>query len=123
MYGIPKKTYRGLENSGKDQQEDDIQEVNCTNRDVEDVDTAVHPWTKNADANERTCFNEEECNCLNSAIRLCKGNKNGLEENVDQEGYNKVVGCGSELDVEESPFVKTGGIGIQDIAWVFVHVG
>jgi len=103
------------------QKEDGVEEVDSANRNVENVGALVHPWPNNTSSNQGSCLNEDKCDSLNGSNVLSEGNEHSLYDNVDQDRENEVVRGSPELDVEETPFVESSRVRIQNVGRILVH--
>lgn len=72
-------TYRFVEDTRKDHEEDGVHKVDDTDGDVEDIDFAVHPWPEIGNSNKVNSLNQNECNALDRPVSLSKGNEDALE--------------------------------------------
>ena len=110
-----------LEDSRKDQQEDDVEEIDGADGYVEDVGALVHPRAHHADGHQEEQLDEEQGKGLHRAGPLAEGNKHRLDEVVQQERDDEVVGRGFELDVQESPAIQSCRIRVQDVGGILVE--
>lgn len=115
------RTYRLIEDCGEDQKKDDVDEVDGGDGNVEAVGLLVHPWTKNADGNEETSFQNHQSDCLSGTATLSEGNEQPLHKDIGQEWDDEIVGRGAELDVEETPFVQSRRVRVENVGWVLMH--
>ena len=76
------QTYWLIENSCEDKQEDDIKEIHGGDGDVEGVGLFVHPWSKNANGNEESCFDHYQGDSLGSTAALGEGYEYGFDEDI-----------------------------------------
>lgn len=76
------QTYWLIENSCEDKQEDDIKEIYGGNGDVEGVGLFVHPWSKNANSNEESCFDYYQGDSLGCTAVLGEGYEYGFNEYI-----------------------------------------
>lgn len=106
---------------GEDEKENCVDKVDGTNGNVERVGGLVHPGSENRSGNQITNFNDNEANSLSDAVLLGQGHKHGLDQGVDQNRNDEVVGRCSELDIEETPLVESLGIREEDVGRVAVH--
>ena len=66
-------TYRLIENSCEDKQEDNIEEIDGGDGDVESVGLLVHPWSKDANGDEKSCFDHYQGDSLGGTAVLGEG--------------------------------------------------
>ena len=104
------KSYRLVEDIGKDKKENGVQEIDDSNGDVEGVRLFVHPGPKNANGDEGNRFNDNKCDTLNSRRRLSESNENCFDDNVYHERQDEVIRCSTKLNVEEAPLVQSLGV-------------
>ena len=114
-------THGLIEDAGKDQEEDDVDEVDDGDGDVERVGLLVHPRSQDADCHEQASFDQHQGDRLGRSVLLDQGDEDGLDQDVCEDGDNEVVGRGTELNVEEAPSVEGVGIGVEDVAGVLMH--
>jgi len=101
-----RNTYWLVEDLGKDEQENDVEEVNDGDRDVEAVCLLVHPWLQNADPDQEASLDDQQPDGLSDRSTLSKGHEDCLEKNIQEDGEDEVICSGTELDIEETPFVQ-----------------
>ena len=88
-----------IEHRGKNQQENSVDEVDGCNGDVESVGFLVHPWSENADTNEKARLDDDQCNGLSDAAVLGKSDEQCFDKDISQTRHDKVVGGRTELDI------------------------
>lgn len=76
------QTYWLIENSCEDKQKDNIEEIHGGDGDVEGVGLLVHPWSKNANGNEESCFDHYQGDSLSSTAALGEGYEYGFDEDI-----------------------------------------
>lgn len=72
-------TYRCIEDSGENEQKDDVEEVDRCDGDIKCVGLSIHPWSKNADSNKEGRFDDEQSNGLSRSAVLAKSDKQRLD--------------------------------------------
>jgi len=114
-------TYRRVEDTCKDEEEDGADEVDDGDGDVEAVRLLVHVGSKNAHGDQEDGLDDDQRDGLQGAAALGQGDEHALEEDVDEHGDDEVVGRRLELDVEEAPLVEGDRVGVEDVGRVLVH--
>lgn len=113
--------YRLTEDLSEEEQEDGAQEVGDADGNVEGVGLLVHVRSQDTDANEVDGLNYEQSNGLGSTAVLSEGNKHSLDQDIEQDWYDKVVRSRLELDVQKSPLVKRDRVRVENVGRVLVH--
>ena len=88
-----------IKDRGENQQEYRVDEVDGCYGDVEGVGLLVHPWPKNADANQEAGLDDDQCNGLGNAAVLAKSDEQCFDQNISQTWHDEIVGSSTELDV------------------------
>lgn len=71
----PLSTYWLVEDGRKDQQENDVEKIDCSDRDVESIGLFVHPGSEYTDTNEESGLNYHQSDSLGNAAALSKRNE------------------------------------------------
>lgn len=112
---------RLVEDLSEEEQEDGVKEVDGLDGDVVDVGFLVHPGTQHTDGDEHGRFDDDKGHRLHDGGRLAQTDEHALDEDIDEDRDDKVVGRRAVLHVQEAPLVQTGGVRVEDVGRVPVH--
>ena len=113
---------RLVEDIGEDEQEDCVDEVDGADGDIHGIGALVHPWSQHTCGNQHNRLDNKQSDRLGSSALLGEGDEHALDEDVDQDWDDVVVGGSSELDVQETPLVQSSGVRVEDVCRVLVHL-
>ena len=111
-----------IEDFRVNQEEDTIEEVDSCNGDVECIRFLVHPRSQDADTDKEAGLNDKQCDSLCSAATLCEGNEDCLDQYVDEDRHDEIVGCSAKLNIEETPFVQCRRVRVKNVSRILVHL-
>jgi hypothetical protein len=115
------KAYRLVEDLSEDEQENCVQEVDHSDRNVEGVHLLVHVGAHDAHADQEQSFDDEESHSLDNASFLAETDEHSLDEEVDENRDDEEVRSGLELHVEEAPLVEGDRVRVENVGRALVH--
>ena len=76
------QTYWLIEHSCENKQKDDIEEIYSGDGDVECISLFIHPWSKNANGDEKSCLDYYQGDSLGSTAALSEGYEYRFDEDI-----------------------------------------
>ena len=76
------QTHWLIEHSCENKQKDDIEEIHSGDGNVECVSLLIHPWSKNANGDEKGCFDYYQSDSLGSTAALGEGYEYCFDKNI-----------------------------------------